>query len=360
MSLPRITFTGFHSCIRSFKQAIALKELGYTVNWVCHSPPPQLHFGALDAVLIYTLGDGSNEKVTAATHFDHFKKTIQHIDKQTDIYHAYNEPDWYVQTIKQVSEKPVVWDLHDLVSDRDFIVRDDEELEIRNADAIITQGMGYLKLMKERRPDLAKKGLIDYCLSAVPRIFWPELNSPLVMHGAKKFGGLVYEGGLASGLGGGNEFRYRWWLPIMEQLVKVNIPVTAHVAGGGDYSLYQKAGVRVVPPHPYISMMQQLTLYDWGLCGNAVHHPAFDKAWPNKLFEYLSAGLPIIVHDSKEVAEFVKEEGIGVVVDNAKDIERVYSTAPKYKDAVMKARQKYCMENEIQKVINIYNKLLSK
>lgn len=358
--LPRITFVGFHSCIRSFKQAIALKEAGYIVNWICHQPPPQVHFGALDRVLIYTLGDGDHSHVDKATHFDHFKKTIKLVSNDTDIWHAYNEPDWFVHTIKEVSDKPCVWDLHDLVSDRDFIIRDDEELEIRNADAIITQGLGYTEIMKQRRPDLSEKGLIDYCLSAVPRIYWPELSSPMVMHGAKKFGGVVYEGGLATGTSGGNEFRYRWWLPLMEKLIKQNIPVSAHVASGGDYGLYQRAGVRVVPAVPYAQMMQNLTLYDWGLCGNAVHHSAFDKAWPNKLFEYLAAGLPILVHDSKEVAQFVRDEKIGEVVDSADDIVKVYSSAPKFKEAVAKARQKYCMENEITKVISIYNKLLKK
>lgn len=361
MKKLRVTFCGFHSCIRSYKQAIALKEAGIQINWVCHQIPPQVSSHPFAPIVLYTLGENDPMKpMDKLTHFDHFRRTIKFIDDYTDIYHAYNEPDWFVEEIKKVTDKPVVFDLHDLVSERDFVVREDEELAFKKADAIVTQGPGYAKLSAEKRPDLQEKGLIDFCYSSVPRILMPELDMPLVMHGAKKMGGIVYEGGVGNTTNGGGEFRYRWWLPFMSELTKRNIPVSIHVSSAGDYSNYAQAGVRVCGMRGYTQLMTELTLYDWGLCGNAVHHPAFDKAWPNKLFEYIAAGLPIMVYDSKEAGEFVEKEGIGIVVRSPEDVVRSLPHAPKFKQNVLRAREKYCMENEVSKLLTIYNKLLKK
>lgn len=361
-SLPRITIVGFHSCIRAYKIGIALKASGYTVNWVCSTHlPSHISLHHFDGMYVYMLGKlRDDEQPDPLEYYRHFRRTIANVDDKTDVYIAYNEPNWFVQQIKLVSKKPVIWDLHDLTSERDFIERPDEALEFKLADAILTQGYGYTDYAKKKRPDLAEKGLIDFCFSGCNRCFWPRLDSPMVQHGGGKLGGVVYEGGIASGQAGGSEFRYRWWLPFMEQITAQNIPMSIHPASSGNYDLYAKAGIRVVPPLQYHALLEHLTIYDWGLVGNAVHHPAFDSAWPNKLFEYLTAGLPVMVHDAKEVETFVEQENIGVVVRNPKDVKLAYSSAPDFAEGVKRAREKFAMENEVIKVIGLVNRVLER
>lgn len=341
--------------------AVALRELGYRIIWVyCHNHyTTHISLGVFDGIASYAMVDPDRSTApTRAEQFASFDRAIKFVDSQVDCYIAYNEPNWFVTQTKKSTKKPVIWDLHDLTSERDFVVREDERLEFLNADAIITQGPGYQQVAEGLRPDLKDTGKIVSVLSAVPRSFWPDVNAPLLQHGATKMGGLVYEGGIASGAGGATEFRYRWWQPVMAELISNNIPVSIHVATGGPYEAYAKAGVRVCQPMPYKTLLQNLTIYDWGLVGNAVHHPAFDKAWPNKLFEYIAAGVPVMVYDAKQAAEFVIDMGIGVRVDSVQDMIKAYPTADRYLENVLRVREKFCMENEVKKLEPLLQKLI--
>lgn len=361
---PTVAVAGFHSCIRAYKMARVLKTLGYRVIWVANIRlPVHVPFHVFDGLVTYQLGQNAGPGLMptdASTMYDHFKTQIEFIDDQVDIYHWYNEPDWGVQQIREVSEKPIVFDLHDLRSDREFIIYDDEQSAFDLANGILGQGPVYEALAKERRPDLAKQGKIGYIYPCVPKFMYPNLDLIGTNIGAPKLGGLVYEGGLSTGPSGGGELPYRWWLPFMSELAKKHIRVSCQVSSGGNYNQYLANGIRIVPMQPYDVLLQQLVWYDWGLVGNCVKHPAFDAAMPNKLFEYLAAGLPVMVHQSKLVEEFVKEEGIGVVVDSPDDVVKAFPTASKYKENVLKARQKWCLEEQIYRLTNLYDKVLEK
>lgn len=359
--LPSVCIAGYHSCIRAYKFGLALKQAGHKVYWLANLRFPQhISLHVFDGIVAYTLGD--NVEMVGpkdmSRYFESFHNAVRLIDKHVDVYHWYNEPDWGVQHIKHVSKKPVLFDLHDLRSDREFVIHEDEEAAFRLADAVLTQGQPYSDIAAERRPDLKEAGLIDHCYPAVNRTLWPDLDYRPVSVGYKKQGGIVYEGGVATGKLGGNEFRFRWWLPFMQELTKLDLPVTIHPSSNADYSLYAQAGVKISSVLPYGPLLQHLAMYDWGLVGNAVKHPAFDKAMPNKLFEYLSAGLPVMVHDSELAAKFVVDNGVGVVVESAQDARDVYHRAPSFTENVLRTREKYCMENEIPKLSNLYTKLV--
>lgn len=85
---------------------------------------------------------------------------------------------------------------------------------------------------------------------------------------------------------------------------------------------------------------------------------------PNKLFESISSGLPVVASDMQEISRVVREEKIGEIckVDNPKDIamkiERVYEKRAEYLPNVARASKKYCWENEEKKLVAAYKKMI--
>lgn len=86
---------------------------------------------------------------------------------------------------------------------------------------------------------------------------------------------------------------------------------------------------------------------------------------PNKFFEYLMAGLPVIVSNLEELAAIVRARGLGLVVDDtSKDgvrqaiLEALQVEREPLVRAVMLARRDCCWENEAPKLVAAYRQLL--
>ena len=90
------------------------------------------------------------------------------------------------------------------------------------------------------------------------------------------------------------------------------IEFTVRLLGGGASQL---PGVVVEPPVPPDRLVEALVPYDIGL---VIDRPETDNArlaLPNKLFEYLMAGVAVAVPRSQSMAELVNEHKIGVVYE---------------------------------------------
>lgn len=86
---------------------------------------------------------------------------------------------------------------------------------------------------------------------------------------------------------------------------------------------------------------------------------------PNKLFEYLMAGLPVLASNLYEVSRFIKNNKVGVVAEDfsEKCFEDSINLMLRHniKDTMLnikKIRSIFCWENEEKKLINIYRNLL--
>jgi hypothetical protein len=120
---------------------------------------------------------------------------------------------------------------------------------------------------------------------------------------------------------------------------------------------YLKAGAVAHSMHRFPDMMRQLTRYDWGLCGHLDSHPQWQKAMPNKLFEYLAAGIPVISINSDEVSGFVVEHGVGTVTPTLSGL----ADAARNKDLqamcagfVAENRHKFVMESQVPEIEALY------
>lgn len=108
-------------------------------------------------------------------------------------------------------------------------------------------------------------------------------------------------------------------------------------------------------------LMELLPQYDFGWAGfnvglNAAH---LDTALPNKLFEYIGCGLPVLTLGHRALADFVLQRGVGVSLPTldglANQLERLDVTA--LRQRVAEAREFLTVEANIGRITALYDEL---
>ncbi len=128
--------------------------------------------------------------------------------------------------------------------------------------------------------------------------------------------------------------------------------------------------VKIIPPVPYEELLNWTASADIGL---TLFQPDYTHSirfcLPNKLFEYLMAGLPVITSALDAIAELIKTYDVGQMVSslepadvaaaiNSMLADRV-ALARMHHNAVEVARGEFCWERESLQLIGLYEKILS-
>ena len=107
--------------------------------------------------------------------------------------------------------------------------------------------------------------------------------------------------------------------------------------------------------------MGVLPAYDFGWAGfnaalNAAH---LDTALPNKAFEYVGCGLPVITLRHRALARLVEEEQIGVVLDRVEDLSAALADVdvPALRRRVAAVRDRFTVEGNMGQIIELYDEL---
>jgi len=117
-----------------------------------------------------------------------------------------------------------------------------------------------------------------------------------------------------------------------------------------------------VPPVPSHEVPSYLREADVGVSPILGDSVSYDMALPNKLFEFLHAGLPMVVSDCRAVAQFVTEHGLGRVfragdpVDLADAMRAVLASPPRPDTTAL--RREYCWQGQEPHLVGVYQELL--
>ena len=137
-------------------------------------------------------------------------------------------------------------------------------------------------------------------------------------------------------------------LPILKQMV-VQLQITDRV--------------RFFPRMPYQQMMAYTQLAELGFCLDKDTNLNYRFSLPNKLFDFIQAGVPIIASHLTEIEKIIRQYDLGLFIENhepktiAATIREGLSDEVRreqWKQNLAVAAQELCWENEEQKLLEIY------
>ncbi len=128
--------------------------------------------------------------------------------------------------------------------------------------------------------------------------------------------------------------------------------------------------IKIIPPVPYTALLVWTASADIGLY---VHPPDYSLntrlSLGNKFFEYLMAGLPVLTSDLDAAVEVIKTYDVGQIVPSLTPsdlgaainamLADTTALACMHNNALEAARHEFCWEEESQKLIHLYEKILS-
>ena len=267
-----------------------------------------------------------------------------------DIIHAVSEPSWVIFAIREIfPNKKIVFDWHDAQIWRSKKIEDsstEERLASNWVDGIIVPSQSCKRLIDTKLP----------CL-----VLPPYVNEEHISYKSWGYiGGIVYEGRVDV-----PEFSKFMDYCKYEDLCK------EFEKEGLEFSIYSPMSGR--PRHLEVyknicswnkgqqhdELINLMGVYDWGICGNLKKFREWDVAMPNKLFEYMAAGIPIIALNARETGKFVEKHGIGIYVKSVQEIKDRWDERDACQKNVMLKRNQFTMEKHIHKVKELYCKVLA-
>ncbi len=289
-----------------------------------------------------------------------FALKLQMHAEQADIIHVHNMPDWMVWRAKDICpDKPVVYDVHDIPSimaPADVLTRDELKAFV-SADAYVFPSMSYELFALKTYGQAQKPSTVLY--SMCTKGMFPEVDE------FPRSNGIVYEGLISvpeTRPAGVARLEYGDFRGFVENLcMKHKIPFHIYAGSNSWWPYYQHTGVCIHPSTPYFDLLRELTRYEWAYVGPAKPCEQWNMAMPNKFFESIAAGVPILTCGAAEVAEWVAKYKIGVVLDSPEDIPKVYADKDlqrKCRESVLRHRFQFCMEAQIRQLIDLYHKVL--
>ncbi len=263
----------------------------------------------------------------------------------------------------------MIIDIHD-----SFLARSTPE---ENAELMKNgNGKNYVRVVTEERNNFQladglvfpgetfKNIIMDEFKLKQPYLVMPSyLPHRMQGYNAKEWlGGLVYEGRMDLKSENKDPVHYGFRYTDYEELALKckELKLDFHIYSRADkpfLDIYEKIAFTHVP-QDYDNLISCLTRHDWGLVGNSFPCSEWDVAFPNKLFEYIAACVPVVAFNAEECAKFVEENEIGIRINSLEELTSRWKEHEKFRTNLIKKRREFFMENHTPKLIEFYEGFL--
>jgi glycosyltransferase involved in cell wall biosynthesis len=347
----RILFLQQQPCVRALKYAVALRgalpriALGFAYQGKTLSE----WYGSGDELFDrwWNLGAQPTESLQAAV--DEFRP---------DLIHSHNLPDSLTCVALELlaGRVPVVHDVHDLQSLRRTPYEDGfpepqdtlalEQRAIEQCSALVAVSEELLDEIRARhRPAAPVLVFPNYAL----RRDLPPVLPPVELNGHRPR--IVYQGTLSTN-GGHYDLREIFRSIVREGLsldVYPSRPVPAYA---------ELAGVRLHATLPPQRLLAALTEYDFGWAGfnaelNGAH---LDTCLPNKAYEYVGCGLPVLTLRHRALSRLVGDGALGVSLTTLDDLggQLAALDVVELRRRIESVRHELTVEANIHRLIELY------
>jgi hypothetical protein len=340
----KIIMISDHNCIRVTKQATILSKMGHEIHLVTRNLP----------------GGGPYLTRTRWDTADDIRAILQAFGKGY-IIHVHNEPSYMVQIAREsMPDSKIVFDVHD----SNYFRHHEEQYSWYEEDtaAHLCDGMVFVSDECRKRFMKVQGVKVPYCVlpSASPKR-WSRIGPWNWM------GGLVSQGGHVAPNNEPMSHANRWrdYTELYKELTEKGVKTFAYSAefGQNDKGEYNDitayyASLGATPGiFNHNDMLDTLGCHDWSLCGNLGDSPVWDYAIPNKFFDALSAGVPIMNLNCKPVEKWIERYDIGVNVSSVDEMIKRWPEHRQKRANVFKNRHHLYMEAFIPKLLKLYEKI---
>jgi len=189
-------------------------------------------------------------------------------------------------------------------------------------------------------------------------VLWPFVNEQfLLYHSSDYTGGVVYEG-RADERGKERIWDYCKYHDLAHDFKEVGIPFWIYTGWRSNAHVKEYAEAFTHPSLEYPKIFPAMGCHDWGLCGNKAVFTEWNLAMPNKLFEYIASGIPVVAMNAKNAGKFVEKEGFGINVSNVQELKDRWDERGPCQKNVLLRRSEFTMEKNIHVVENVLEQLL--
>lgn len=368
MHICMVAFSDLHFDYRIFREATALRQAGHRVSLVAAAfdPAPLAEWEGFEIELI-PIDRGRSLRRTYPLFWRRAHPLL--LAARADAYHAHDlDTLWPAARAADRLGVPLVYDSHEFWTEQSSLVgrpairafwRQLEKRLVGRAHRVITVSDSIASALQARyglQAVTVLRNLPQYRpREDSDRIrHWLSLPSrrPIVLYQ----GGFLTDNGLTEQIQAATEFGEAALVLIGDGPCEAALRRQVR-----ENQLEQR--VFFIPRVPFGQLHSYTCSADLGLCLIKGTGQSFYYSMPNKLFEYLMAGLPVLASDFPEMRRIIHETGAGAVADPC-DLPTVGRLVRQLledpdqrqvcRQAALKAAQRYNWEQEAHRLLDLY------